>query len=233
MELKKSPSANLENKKLSFTLLGLVIVLAIVYIAVEWTNRDIKVAEGFEITEIVEDDELVPITIHDNTPPPPPPELPPPPAPVVADHFEVVKDDENVGDTPSFSSNPDAPIVIPPPPPPVVPVIADDPDEHTVFIVVEKMPSFPGGDVAMRKFISNNIKYPKIAEENGVEGRVVVSFVVGRTGEITDVEIMGDPDKHLAAEAIRIVKSMPKWTPGEQRGKPVKVKYVLPVVFKL
>ena len=230
MELKKSPSANLENKKLSFTLLGLVIVLAIVYIAVEWTNRDITVHDITERIDVQEDDELVPITIHDNTPPPPP-ELPPPPAPVVTDQFTVVDDDANVGDTPSFSSNDDTPVVIPPPP--IVPVVADDPDEHTVFIVVEKMPSFPGGDAAMRKFINNNIKYPKIAEENGVEGRVVVSFVVGRTGEITDVEIMGNPDKHLAAEAIRIVKSMPKWTPGEQRGKPVKVKYVLPVVFKL
>ena len=230
MELKKSPSANLENKKLSFTLLGLVIVLAIVYIAVEWTNRDIRVVEVSGIVEIQEDDELVPITIHDATPPPPPPDLPPPP-PVVSEVFEIVDDSQDVRDAPSFSSDDNAPIVIPPPI--VVAPIEDDPDEHTVFIVVEKMPSFPGGEAAMRRFISSNIRYPKIAEENGVEGRVVVTFVVGRNGEITDVEIMRSVDRHLDAEAIRVVNAMPRWTPGEQRGKPVKVKYVLPVVFKL
>jgi protein TonB len=230
MEIKKSPSADLENKRLSFVFIGLVIVLALVYITLEWTQRDVAVYDASVIVDAQVDDEIIPVTIQDQTPPPPPEIAPPPP--VVVD-IQIVENTENVGDNTVASSESNQNVVIQPQAPVIIAPIEDDPDERTVFVIVEKMPSFPGGDAEMRKFISKNIRYPKISEENGVEGRVVVSFVVGRTGEITDIEIMKSVDKYLDAEAMRVVSAMPKWTPGEQRGKAVKVKYVLPVVFKL
>jgi protein TonB len=102
-----------------------------------------------------------------------------------------------------------------------------------IFQVVEKMPSFPGGDAALFKFLNENVKYPVIAQENGVQGRVICQFVVNRDGSIVDVEVVRSVDASLDKEAIRVIKSMPKWSPGQQRGKPVRVKYTLPVNFKL
>ena len=95
------------------------------------------------------------------------------------------------------------------------------------------MPSFPGGDAALFKFLGENVKYPVIAQENGVQGRVICQFVVNRDGSIVDVEVVRSVDASLDKEAIRVIKSMPKWSPGQQRGKPVRVKYTLPVNFKL
>jgi len=227
MEIKKSPSANLENKKLSFTLVGLVIVLALVYITVEWTQRDPIVHDDWERMDLHEDDDLIPITIQD-LPPPPPPEAPPPPP--VVETIEIVDDDtEGVPDAPTFAGWYDTVRIQPP----VVAPIIDDPDEDKIFVVVERMPEFPGGEAAMRRFLSRNIQYPRIAEELGIEGRVVVSFVVERTGEITDIQVMRGVDRHLDAEAVRVVRAMPRWTPGEQRGTQVRVKFVLPIAFRL
>ena len=106
-------------------------------------------------------------------------------------------------------------------------------EDNVVFQVVEKMPSFPGGDAALFKYLSDNVKYPVIAQENGVQGRVICQFVVNRDGSIVDVEVVRSVDPSLDKEAIRVIKSMPKWSPGQQRGKPVRVKYTLPVNFRL
>ena len=95
------------------------------------------------------------------------------------------------------------------------------------------MPSFPGGPAALMKFLSENIKYPVVAQENGVQGRVVVAFVVERDGSITDVHIARGVDPSLDKEAVRVVKSMPKWTPGKQNGSAVRVKFNVPVAFRL
>ncbi len=111
--------------------------------------------------------------------------------------------------------------------------IADEVEEEKVFDVVEQMPSYPGGDAALFKYLSDNIKYPTIAEENGVQGRVIVTFVVERDGSITDVKIVRAVDPSLDREAVRVVKSMPSWIPGKQNGKSVRVKYTLPVTFRL
>jgi protein TonB len=114
-------------------------------------------------------------------------------------------------------------------------VIADEkPKEDTkVFDVVEQMPEFPGGQVALLKWINDHIKYPAIAEENGIQGRVVATFVVERDGSVTDVQIARSVDPSLDKEAIRVLKQMPKWIPGKQNGAPVRVKYTVPVTFKL
>lgn len=107
------------------------------------------------------------------------------------------------------------------------------PEVEKVFDVVEQMPSFPGGPSALMEWLSNNVKYPVVAQENGVQGRVVVSFVVERDGSITDVNILRGVDPSLDREAMRVVKSMPKWTPGKQNGSAVRVKYQVPVSFRL
>ena len=107
------------------------------------------------------------------------------------------------------------------------------PEVEKVFEVVEQMPSFPGGDKALLEYLSNNIKYPVVAQENGVQGRVVVSFVVEKDGSITDVKVVRSVDPSLDKEAARVVKSMPRWIPGKQNGSAVRVKYNVPVSFKL
>ena len=106
-------------------------------------------------------------------------------------------------------------------------------EESKVFDIVEQMPSFPGGPAALMKFLSENIKYPVVAQENGVQGRVVVAFVVERDGSITDVHIARGVDPSLDKEAVRVVKSMPQWTPGKQNGSAVRVKFNVPVAFRL
>lgn len=106
-------------------------------------------------------------------------------------------------------------------------------EETKVFDVVEQMPSFPGGDAELMKYLNSHIKYPAVAEENGIQGRVVATFVVERDGSITDVKVIKSVDPSLDKEAVRVVKSMPKWNPGKQNGQAVRVKYNLPVTFKL
>ena len=106
-------------------------------------------------------------------------------------------------------------------------------EETKVFDVVEQMPSFPGGDAELMKFLSTHIKYPVVAEENGIQGRVIATFVVERDGSISDVKVIKSVDPSLDKEAIRVLKSMPKWIPGKQNGSAVRVKYTVPVTFKL
>ena len=106
-------------------------------------------------------------------------------------------------------------------------------EETKVFDVVEQMPSFPGGPSALMQYLSSNIKYPVVAEENGVQGRVVCTFVVEKDGSITDVRVVKSVDPSLDKEAVRVVKSMPKWIPGKQNGSAVRVKYTVPVTFRL
>ena len=122
----------------------------------------------------------------------------------------------------------DIAVAAPPPPPAPKPEVATK-----VFDVVEEMPSFPGGQAALMSFLSSNIKYPVVAQENGVQGRVIVGFVVERDGSITDVKVMRSVDPSLDREAQRVVRAMPRWKPGKQNGSAVRVKYTVPVVFRL
>lgn len=122
----------------------------------------------------------------------------------------------------------DIAVAAPPPPPAPKPEVA-----NKLFDVVEEMPSFPGGQGALMAFLSSNIKYPVVAQENGVQGRVIVGFVVEKDGSISDVKVMRSVDPSLDREALRVVKAMPKWKPGKQNGSAVRVKYTVPVVFRL
>ena len=139
------------------------------------------------------------------------------------------KDEEGVKDRNIEAVRSDIAVATPPPPPP-----APKPEvSNKVFEVVEEMPSFPGGQGALMSFLNSNIKYPVVAQENGVQGRVIVGFVVERDGSITDVKVMRSVDPSLDREAQRVVKAMPRWKPGKQNGSAVRVKYTVPVVFRL
>ena len=138
------------------------------------------------------------------------------------------KDEEGVKDRNIEAVRSDIAVAAPPPPPAPKPEVS-----NKVFDVVEEMPSFPGGQGALMSFLSSNIKYPVVAQENGVQGRVIVSFVVERDGSISDVKVARSVDPSLDREAQRVVKSMPRWKPGKQNGSAVRVKYTVPVVFRL
>ena len=106
-------------------------------------------------------------------------------------------------------------------------------DEGQIFEVVEQNPSFPGGEKALMDYLYKNIKYPSVAQDNGIQGRVLIQFVVNKDGSIVDPKVLRSVDPSLDKEAMRVVTAMPKWTPGKQRGKPVRVRFTLPVTFRL
>ena len=227
MEIKKSPKADLESKKSTWLLVGYVIVLAFMLVAFEWTKRDIKIDTSQAITDLVFEEEIIPITEQPEQVTPPPPE-----APAIAETLTIVEDDADVEETAIVSSeelNQAVEIKYVP-----VAVEEEEPEEQTIFEVVEQMPEFPNGGMAgLMQYLSKNIKYPTIAQENGTQGRVTVQFVVNKDGSIVDAKVLRGVDPYLDKEAVRVIMGMPKWKPGMQRGKPVRVKYTVPVMFRL
>ena len=123
---------------------------------------------------------------------------------------------------------PTGPVMVGPPAP-----VQEGNDEGTIFEVVEVNPAFPGGDEALMEYLKKNLKYPSIAQDNGIQGRVLVQFVVNKDGSIVEPQVIRSVDPSLDKEAMRVVSAMPKWTPGRQRGKPVRVRFTLPVTFRL
>ena len=226
MEIKKSPSANLENKKSTWLLVGYVIVLAVMFVAFEWTKRDIKIYTSQAVTDLVFEEEIIPITEQPEQVAPPPPE-----APAIAETLTIVEDDADVEETTIASSEETGEKVEIKYTP--VAVEEEVEEEQQIFEVVEEAPEFPGGMGALMKFLGSNIKYPTIAQENGVQGRVIVQFVVNKDGSIVDAKVMRSVDPYLDKEALRVVSSMPKWKPGKQRGKAVRCRYTVPVMFRL
>ncbi|HQB27838.1 MAG TPA: energy transducer TonB [Paludibacter sp.] len=225
MNIKKSSKASLEDKRSIFLLMGFVAVLAFVYIAFEWTQREVTVYESVSL-EAVAEEEIEIIQTAEELPPPPPPEVP-----EVIEVLNVVEDDvetaEIIIDT---EDDKDRQVVIQAP---VQAAVVEEEDTEVVFMVVESMPGFPGGEAALFKYLSDNIKYPVIAQESGIQGRVICQFVVNRDGSIVDIEVVRGVDRSLDEEAKRVIANMPKWSPGKQRGKAVRVKYTLPVNFRL
>ncbi len=228
MEIKKTPKADLENKKSTWLLVGYVIVLAFMFVAFEWTKRDVKIDTSQAVTDVVFEEEIeIPITEQPEVVVPPPPE-----APSIAETLTIVEDDADVEETTIASSEETGQAVeikyVP------IAVEEEEPEEQTIFEVVEQMPEFPDGGMAgLMQFLSKNIKYPTIAQENGTQGRVTVQFVVNKDGSIVDAKVLRGVDPYLDKEALRVIGTMPKWKPGMQRGKPVRVKYTVPVMFRL
>lgn len=229
MEVKKSPKADLENKKSTWLLIGYVIVLAFMFVSLEWADRDVQIDMSQAVADLVFEEEIeIPITEQPemNTPPPPPE------APAIVETLTIVDDDMDIESTEIASSEETGQAVeiayVPPT------VEEEEVEEQEIFEVVEQMPEFPNGGMAgLMQFLSKNIKYPTIAQENGTQGRVTVQFVVNADGSIVDAKVIRGVDPYLDKEALRVINSMPKWKPGMQRGKAVRVKYTVPVMFRL
>ena len=225
MQLKKSPKASLEDKKFTYVLMGLVLVLSICYVAFEWTEKEVTKYEVSDTDFFFEEE----IDIQQTTQETPPP--PPPPAVQEVEVLNVVEDDVEV-ETIEINTEDDKDVEVVIAPPVEAPV--EEEEEEVIFMVVETMPEFPGGQQALFKYLGENVKYPVIAQENGIQGRVICQFVVNKDGSIVDVvAVRSSGEASLDKEAIRVIKSMPKWKPGKQRGKPVRVKYTVPVNFRL
>ena len=228
MEIKKSEKANLENKKLLFVEIGLVISLLITFIAFEWTQKETKVSVLEDSTEVVLEEEIIPITSE--TPPPPPAA---PKIPILSDQIDIVDDEIELDDDMFMNLEDDASLGV---------EIMDyvEVEEEVVeeeaipFQLVEEKPSFQGGDAnQFSKWVNQRLVYPEIAKENGVQGRVTLQFTVEKDGSVTKVKVLRGVDPSLDKEAVRVVSMSPKWKPGKQRDRAVPVTYTFPVIFQL
>ena len=228
MELKKSPKVDLESKRNVYLMIGLVVSLGLVLLAFEWTAKPTKADSLGSINALDVEEEIIPITREQEIKPPPPP-----PPPKVVEVLNIVDDKAEIDDELQIEdSEADDNTLIN-----VAPVIAakeeEEEEEAQVFFIVEDMPEFPGGEMALRTYIANAIKYPVIAQENGIQGKVYVTFVVGKDGSVSNASIARGVDPSIDKEALRVINSLPKWKPGKQRGKPVNVSYTVPINFQL
>ena len=229
MEIKKTEKASMENKRFLFTEIGMVIALLIVWGAFSYTSREKKVATLEADQTVVEVEDMVPIT--EETPPPPEAA---PKIPILSDQIDIVDDNIKVDDS-MFqnieNSNEGFEIMD---------YIESAPEEETIeeeaipFQLVEEKPSFNGGDAnEFSKWVNSRLVYPEIAKENGVQGRVTLQFTVNADGTVSNVKVLRGVDSSLDKEAVRVVSSSPKWKPGKQRDRAVKVTYTFPVIFQL
>ena len=233
MEPKKNPKVDLNKNSSLYFVIGLSLVLLITWRVIEWkTYKNVYDYEALIIDD--DDDEDVPITEQLKTPPPPPP--PPPPAPEI---IEVIEDEEEIEETVIESTETDEEEIIE-----VVEVIEEYEDIDVPFAVIEDVPIFPGCERVnkserrncfqdqMNRHIKRNFRYPEIAQEMGIQGRVYVNFIISKNGSITNIRMRG-PDKNLEKEAERIIAKLPRMTPGKQRGRPVRVPFSIPITFRL
>ena len=225
MEEKKSPKANLENKKLMFTQIGLIIALLIAWLAFEHKSYDKReLDESLLNREVVLDEEMVEITKQEEQKPQPV-EMP-----KQTTQLEIVQDDvetEDLNINAEVEQNEVIEEYVAPE------VVEEEVVEQEIFQIVEEMPAFPGGEAKLMEYVGKNIKYPQIARETGIQGRVFIGFVVEPDGSVSNVKLLRGIGGGCDEEAMRVVKSMPKWKPGKQRGKAVRVSYQIPVFFKL
>ena len=227
MEAKKTPRADLENRRGLFLEIGLAVILAAALVAFNIKSYDKEVKEVNTRTADVEIDADI-IQTSEDTPPPPPPEEPE----VVATELNVVENDaEDIHEVGIINAEAKADEALEFTRVEVKEEVEEA--EEEVFLVVEEDPEFPGGLDALSKFIADNIKYPQLAKENNITGKVFVSFVVEKDGRVGQVKILRDIGGGCGNEAVRVVKMMPRWKPGKQRGKPVRTQFNLPVNFDL
>ncbi len=237
MEAIKTVNEELRSQKSTSLLIGYVVVLAAMFVAFEYTTRDVVVKEEGKIYEsVVLEEDMIPITQQQEIVAPPPAA-----APKVAEIINIVDNEtelpeeeietsEEVNQAITTVVGTGAPSAVATGP---VGPIVEEVDDDRVYDVVEENASFPGGDEECMKWLRKNIRYPSICQEQGVQGRVIVAFVVNRDGSIVDVKVVRSPDENLSEEAIRVVKLMPKWKPARQGNKTVRSRFNLPVMFRL
>ncbi len=229
MEIKKSPKADLENKKMLFLEIGLVIALAVCGAALAFNTKpepepytppkqDVREQE-FEMDRTVQEQEQKQ------------PEQQKAKTQVLADVLTIVSNDTKI-DTPDLLFSDDASAFddfeF------EVEEVVENIIEEEIFMTAEEMPTFQGGDLSkFRNWVQSNVKYPQIALENGIQGNVVIKFVVEKDGKLSNIQVLQSPDKTLSDAAVQVLQKSPKWKPGKQRNKPVRVTYTLPVSFKI
>ena len=229
MEIKKSEKASLENKKLLFIEIGLVVSLAITLFAFEWTSTETETALLEDTTEILVEEEI--ISTQMDTPPPPPAA---PKIPILSDQIDIVDDEIEIEDDMFMNLEDDASLGVEIMD--YVEVVEEEvvEEEAIPFQLVEEKPSFQGGDAnQFSKWVNSRLVYPEIAKENGVQGRVTLQFTVEKDGTVTKVKVLRGVDPSLDKEAVRVVSMSPKWKPGKQRDRAVPVTYTFPVIFQL
>ncbi len=228
MEVKKNDKVNLEKRKGIFLQLGLVIVLSLCLIAFEWTTGAQKGNRFDAGDEDVIEEEMIPITEMEQQQPEAPPEVP-----KVTEIFEIVEDDVSIENEILFEddeANFDDEVQMYD----FEVGEEEEEEEEEIFVIVEDMPTFRGGDVnKFREWVQRRVNYPQIAAENGIQGKVFLMFVVEPDGSVTNVTIMRGVDPALDNEAIRVVESSPSWSPGKQRGSAVRVRFSITVNFQL
>ncbi|HKK09376.1 MAG TPA: energy transducer TonB, partial [Bacteroidales bacterium] len=219
MELKKSPKADLEKKRTLFLQVGLIISLAITLFAFEWKSYEKKEIDLQQRAASDVPEEIIPITKQEKPPPPPEP-------PQTTTELNIVENEVEVEDDIIIDVEADQDTEVEE----WTPVVMEEEEvqEEKIFIVVEDQPQFPGGEKARMKYLANNIDYPQLARESGIQGTVYVTFVVEKDGSVTDVRVLRGIGGGCDQEAIEVVKNMPKWKPGKQRGKPVRVQFNMP-----
>ena len=229
MEIKKSKKASLENKRLLFTEIGLIVALLAVWGAFSYSTKDKKVSDLLDVNQDIEVEEMVPIT--EETPPPPPEA---PKIPILSDQIDIVDDDIKVDEDMFMNLEDNANMGVE-----IQDYVEQVEEEHVEeeaipFQLVEKKPTFMGGDAnTFSKWVNEKLVYPEIAKENGVQGRVVLQFTVNADGSVSGVKVLRGVDASLDKEAVRVVSQSPKWEPGRQRDRAVKVTYTFPVIFQL
>ncbi len=224
MEAKKSPKADLESKKRIFLQIGIAVALGAALVAFEWKHYE-RPDIDFGVLEIdFIEEEDIPITRQEQPPPPPPPEP--------SQELIIVDDDVELEEEFIIDIDADVFTEIQE----FTPIIFEEEEEiaeDVIFTVVEDQPEFPGGETARQQFLNDNLRYPQMAREAGIQGTVFVTFVVEVDGSVTDVRIVRGIGGGCDEEAMRVVRMMPNWQPGRQRGQPVRVQFVMPIRFRL
>ena len=226
MEIKKSPKADLKNKRGLLLEIGLVVSLLLVIGAFSYTPEEKRI-EKVDLQAPVVEEQIVEITRQDQKPPETPRKVE---VKVIADLLQVVTNDTKITTEVDFTEfDEDVDVVQ------TVGVVEEEVvEEDQPFLIAETMPSFQGGDLnTFRAWVQQNVKFPQIALENGIQGRVVLSFVIEKDGRLTNIQVLQTPDRSLSEEAVRVLSKSPKWTPGKQRNQVVRVKYTLPVDFRV
>lgn len=263
MEIKKSKKASLQGMRSINLLMGLIVALAIMFFVFEFTQFKTKIIEPVvKVTYLPTEEEIVPITQPVITAAPPPPADIPPVAEIIeivendveieekeietteSENTAIAGPSANVTPGPvvaAVGSGPPGPpvevtVATPPPPPPPAPepvVEEEKTDDNEIFEVAEVQPQFPGGMDALMQYLQKNIKYPSRAQENNIKGTVVVRFVVGKDGSVSNTVVAKSLDPDCDREAVRVISNMPRWSPGKQSGKPVNCYFTVPVRFVL
>ncbi len=225
MEIKKSPKADLQNKRGLLLEIGLIVALALVIAAFAYTPKEHRI-EQVDLNYGPVDEQIVEITRQDQKPPEPPKKVE---VKVIADLLQVVTNETKIATDINFAEFDEDTEVLQ-----QVEVKEEIIEDDQPFLTAETMPSFQGGDLnTFRKWVQDNVRFPQIALENGISGRVVLSFVIEKDGRLTNIQVLQTPDRSLSEEAIRVLNKSPKWSPGKQRNQTVRVKYTLPVDFRV